>query len=263
MVVGFQGEPAAFSDDAARLLVPGAETRGYPSFEELLEAANTQAVDLALLPVENSIYGAIARSYDLLGSYSDLTIVDEIVYRVVQTLIGTPDASIETIKEVRSHPVALEQCRKLFSAHPDWKRTIVEDTAGAAAAIVASGDRTIAAIGSQAAALRYGAKILKEVVQDDAENFTRFYLVQRSGKARRNLRRACVVLGLPDGPGTLRDALTSFAEKKINLRSLVSRPSHDGPFQYRFYCEIDNVEIRTLAQALAEIKGESKVLGIY
>ena len=91
MVVGFQGEPAAFSDDAARLLVPGAETRGYPSFEELLEAANTQAVDLALLPVENSIYGAIARSYDLLGSYSDLTIVDEIVYRVVQTLIGTPD----------------------------------------------------------------------------------------------------------------------------------------------------------------------------
>lgn len=263
MVVGFQGEPAAFSDDAARLLVPGAETRGYPSFEELLDAADAEDVDLALLPVENSIYGAIARSYDLLGLHTNLTIVDEIVYRVVQTLIGTSDASIDAIKEVRSHPVALEQCRKLFADHPTWKRTIVEDTAGAVAAIVASGDRSVAAIASQAAAARYGAKILKDVVQDDAENFTRFYLIQRNGKARRNLRRACVVIGLQDGPGTLRDALTSFAEKNINLRSLVSRPSHDGPFQYRFYCEIDNVEIRTLAQALSEIKGESKVLGIY
>jgi len=263
MLVGFQGEPAAFSDDAARLLVPDADTRGYASFEELLAAADRREVDLALLPVENSIYGAIARSYDLLGAHAELTIVDEIVYRVVQSLIGTNDATIDGLKEVRSHPVALEQCRKLFADNPTWKRTIVEDTAGAVAAIVTSGDRTIAAIGSQAAALRYGARILKEVVQDDAENFTRFYLIQKGGKARRNLRRACVVLGLHDGPGSLRDALTTFAEKSINLRSLVSRPSHEGPFQYRFYCEIDNVEIRTLAQALAEIKGESKILGIY
>lgn len=220
-------------------------------------------VDYALLPVENSIYGAIARSYDLLWDYPALRIVDEIVFAVVQNLIGTPDATLADVAEVRSHPVALEQVRRLFEAHPEWRRTVVGDTAAAVAQVIAAGDKTVAAIASAFAAQHYGAQILRAAVQDDADNFTRFYLLQRHGVARRALGRACVALELPNEPGSLRDALSAFADRQINLRSLVSRPSRARAFSYRFHCEVDRVDADRLRAALAAIGGDTRILGIY
>jgi len=220
-------------------------------------------VDYALLPVENSIYGAIARSYDLLWDYPALRIVDEIVFAVVQNLIGTPDATLADVAEVRSHPVALEQVRRLFEAHPEWRRTVVDDTAAAVAQVIAAGDKTVAAIASAFAAQHYGAQILRAAVQDDADNFTRFYLLQRHGVARRALGRACVALELPNEPGSLRDALSAFADRQINLRSLVSRPSRARAFSYRFHCEVDRVDADRLRAALAAIGGDTRILGIY
>jgi prephenate dehydratase len=220
-------------------------------------------VDYALLPVENSIYGAIARSYDLLWDYPALRIVDEIVFAVVQNLIGTPDATLADVAEVRSHPVALEQVRRLFEAHPEWRRTVVDDTAAAVAQVIAAGDKTVAAIASAFAAQHYGAQILRAAVQDDADNFTRFYLLQRHGVARRALGRACVALELPNEPGSLRDALSAFADRQINLRSLVSRPSRARAFSYRFHCEVDRVDAARLRAALAAIGGDTRILGIY
>ncbi|MBV8151023.1 MAG: hypothetical protein JOY59_05650 [Candidatus Eremiobacteraeota bacterium] len=262
--VGFQGEPGAFSEEAAADLVPGAATRGYLTFERLIAAVVEAEVDAALLPVENSIYGTIAPNYDLLWSHPDLRIVDESVFRVVQTLIGVTGAKLEEIAEVRSHPVALDQCRRLFAAHPAWRRTVVDDTAGAVREIVAAGDRRVAAIGARSAAERYGAAVLAENVQDNPDNFTRFFLIGRGGEARRRLGRACVALALVDRPGSLRDALSAFANHRLNLRSLVSRPAPDaGPFKYRFYCEIEQAEPAVLAAALAAIDGESRVLGAY
>jgi prephenate dehydratase len=261
--VGFQGEPGAFSDEAAHLLVADAPTRGYRTFDELVAAVDRGDVAYALLPVENSIYGAIARSYDLLWEYPALRIVDEIVFAVVQNLIGTPDAVLADIVEVRSHPVALEQVRRLFDAHPHWRRIVVDDTAAAVAQVIAAGDKTIAAIASAFAAERYGAQILRAGVQDDDDNFTRFYLLQRDGAARRALGRACIALELANEPGSLRDALSAFADRAINLRSLVSRPSRTRAFSYRFHCEIDGVDPTRLAAALAAIPGETRILGVY
>jgi prephenate dehydratase len=263
-LVGFQGEPGAFSEEAANDLLPGAQTRGYRTFQALIDAVDTGAVDAALLPIENSISGQIAANYDLLWNHPRLTIVDETVHRVVQTLIGVPGAEIDDLAEVRSHPVALEQCGRLFAAHPEWRRTVVEDTAGAVREIVAHGDPRIAAIGSRTAARRYGAAILAESVQDNPQNFTRFFLIRRGASGRRRLGRACVGLALVDRPGSLRDALSAFADQSLNLRSLVSRPAPDaGPFKYRFYCEIDQAEPDALAAALAKIDGERRVLGEY
>ena len=261
--VGFQGEPGAFSDEAAHVLVDGAQTRGYRTFDELVAAVDRTQVDYALLPVENSIYGAIARSYDLLWEYPALRIVDEIVFPVVQNLIGTLDAGIGDIVEVRSHPVALEQMRRLFDEHPGWRRIVVDDTAEAVAQVVSGGDKTIAAIASAFAAQRYGARILRAAVQDDDDNFTRFYLLQRAGSARGSLGRACVALELANEPGSLRDGLSAFADRRINLRSLVSRPSRTRAFSYRFYCEIDRVDEDRLRAALAAINGDTRIFGIY
>lgn len=263
LCVGFQGEPGAFSDEAAHLLVQGAQTRGYRTFDDLVAAVDRNEVDFALLPVENSIFGAIARAYDLLWEYSALRIVDEIVFAVVQNLIGTPEAQLADVREVRSHPVALEQVRHLFETHPQWQRTVVDDTAAAVAQVVAGGDRTVAAIASAFAAERYGAKILQAAVQDDADNYTRFYLLERGGQARRALGRACVALELANEPGSLRNALSAFADRAVNLRSLVSRPSRTRAFSYRFYCEIDRVDEQRLRSALAAIGGDTRIFGMY
>ncbi|HEY1727157.1 MAG TPA: prephenate dehydratase [Candidatus Baltobacteraceae bacterium] len=263
--VGFQGEPGAFSEEAANNLVPDAQPRGYRTFAMLIAAVDGGEMDAALLPIENSISGQISANYDLLWAHQQLTIVDETVHRVVQSLLGIKGATIERIREVRSHPVALEQCGRLFAAHPDWTRTVVDDTAGAVREIVAQNDPSVAAIGSRTAANRYGAAILAEAVQDNPENFTRFFLVRRSGgEPGEGGNRACVALALADRPGSLRDALSAFADQELNLRSLVSRPAPDaGPFKYRFYCEIDRAEPDALMRALAEIDGESRILGAY
>ncbi|HTV72100.1 MAG TPA: prephenate dehydratase domain-containing protein [Candidatus Acidoferrales bacterium] len=263
MIVAYQGEPGAFSDAAARTLVEGAQTRGYPTFDELVEAVDRGEVMYGLLPVENSIFGPIARSYDLLWQHQHSRIVDEIVFRVVMNLIGTREATEERIAEIRSHPVAMEQVRKYADAHPTWRRVVVEDTAGAVAQIVASGDPTVAAIGPALAAELYGGKILRSGIQDDAENFTRFFLLERNGTARRSLHRACVAFELNNRAGALRDALSAFADRNLDLRSLVSRPNHRDPFHYRFYCEIAEVDAGRLDAALADIDGSVRTFGVY
>jgi prephenate dehydratase len=261
--VGFQGEPGAFSDEAAHLLISDADTCGYRTFDDLVAAVDAGDVDYGLLPVENSIYGAIARAYDLLWEYDALTVVDEIVFPVVQNVIGTPDAQLADIAEVRSHPVALEQVRRLFEAHPQWRRIVVDDTAAAVAQVMAASDKTIAAIASAFAAHKYGARILLSAVQDDDDNFTRFFLLARGGAARRSLGRACVALELPNEPGSLRNGLSAFADRDINLRSLVSRPSRTRAFSYRFYCEIDGIDETRLRAALAAIRGDTRLFGVY
>jgi prephenate dehydratase len=140
---------------------------------------------------------------------------------------------------------------------------VVDDTAAAVAQVAAAGDKSVAAIASAYAAARYGARILLAAVQDDDDNFTRFYLLARSGRARRSLGRACVALELANEPGSLRNALSAFADRDINLRSLVSRPSRTRAFSYRFYCEIDRVDEDRLRAALAAISGDNRIFGVY
>jgi prephenate dehydratase len=262
-VISYQGEPGAFSDDAARRLVPGAETAGYGTFDDAAAAAQDGTVDLALLPVENSISGSVPRVYDVLWADPRLSIVDEIVYRVVQNLIGVDGASVEGLREVRSHPVALEQCRRFLATHAAMRATIVADTAGAVREIARLGDPAIGAIASAFAAERYGARVLAPAIQDVEDNFTRFFLLARDAPPRSGGTRACVALSLANRPGSLRSALGAFADEGLDLRTLVSRPSLERPFTYRFYCEIAPVDELRLARCLANIDGEARVLGLY
>ncbi len=204
MIVGFQGEAGAFSDAAARRLRPGAQTRGYESFDALVAAVDGGAIDAALLPVENSIAGSIARAYDLLWDYRRLHAIAETALPVEMNLIGTPDADEANIREIRSHPVALEQIHRFAGAHPAWKRVAVADTAGAVAEIVALGNPAIAAVGPALAAELYGGRVLRAAIQDDPRNFTRFYLLAREPSPHGSL--GCVAIEVENRPGTLRDS---------------------------------------------------------
>jgi prephenate dehydratase len=261
--IAYQGEPGAFSDDAARRLVPGAQTTGYGTFDDAAAAAQNGIVEFALLPVENSISGSVPRVYDLLWDDARLAIVDEIVYRVVQNLIVLEDATLEGLREVRSHPVALEQCRKFLAANPHLRSTIVADTAGAVRDIVRLADPSVGAIASSLAATRYGARVLRPAIQDVDDNFTRFFLLRRDAEPPADGTRACVALSLANRPGSLRDALAAFADENLDLRTLVSRPSLERPFTYRFYCEIAPLDRASLERALAKIDGDSRLLGLY
>ncbi|HEY4442050.1 MAG TPA: prephenate dehydratase domain-containing protein, partial [Candidatus Elarobacter sp.] len=169
-------------------------------------------------------------------------------------------ATADGVREIRSHPVALEQVRRYADAHA-WERSTTTDTAGAVREIVALGDPSIAAVGPALAAEIYGGTILARGIQDEVENYTRFFLIARGTGTPGD--RACVGIAVQDRPGSLRDALSAFADRDIDLRFLIARPDRRVPFRYRFFVELNNVDETRLAAALTEIGGEQRILGCY
>jgi prephenate dehydratase len=260
--VAYQGHPGAFSDVAARALVPGARTRGYPSFDAVAEAVDAGEAEYGVLPVENAIAGSIPRNYELLWERPELRIRGEAVLPIELCLIGVAGASEERIGEIRSHAVALEQVRRYAGAHPHWTKTATTDTAGAVREVVALGDPAVAAIGPALAAEIHGGTILARGVHDERENYTRFFLIARGGGNDEGTR-ACVGIRIEDRPGSLRDALTAFADNGIDLRFLIARPDRREAFRYRFFVELANADRARLDAALAAIGGEQRVLGRY
>ena len=259
--VAYQGHPGAFSDVAARELVAAAATRGYASFDAVADAVTAGEVEYGVLPVENAIAGPVPRNYELLWEHPALRIRGETTLPIELCLIGTVGANEAGIREVRSHPVALEQVRRYVDTR-GWERSTATDTAGAVREIVAAGDPALAAIGPALAAEIHGGTILARNVQDESKNYTRFFLIAR-GDGEASGERACVGISVQDRPGSLRDALSAFADRAIDLRFLIARPDRRIPFRYRFFVELTNVDDDRLAAALAAIGGDQRVFGRY
>lgn len=180
--VAFQGERGAFSEEAAlKLLGPEIELVPQRTFAELYESVEKGEADYVLAPVANSIAGPVHASLELLQR-SPLRTLDEVEIQIEQHLIGCPDATLTNIETVQSHPVALAQCKRFFAEHPRLKPIDADDTAGSVAEIVRRGDATRAAIAGRRAAEIYGARIIRESIQDRPENFTRFVLLAMKGK---------------------------------------------------------------------------------
>jgi len=295
-VVGFQGESGAFSEAAAFELFGAVDTLGFTTFDELVAAVDSGVVDAGVIPCENTIYGSIARTYDLLSAYREVRIVGETTYAITQALIGCPGAEVAALENVASHPVALEQCREFLAAHPGLRVRTVADTAGSVREMMEAGDPRSAAIGPAPAAARYGATVLIANVQDDVENVTRFFAIARDGggpsttvaslptlgmtksagshadesasshadeSASSRAGKACVALDLPHETGSLHAALGELASRGANLRSLVARPARERAFHYRFYVEFDCVDGATLSALEAHFGGRMQLLGRY
>ena len=183
--VAFQGERGAFSEQAARQLL-GDEIRVVPrpTFESLFRAIGERAADYALVPIENSLAGSVQRNYDLLRA-SKLVIVGETVLPIAHCLIGCRGSSLGKIRSVESHPVALAQCERFFARNPKLRRIVSDDTAGSARNVVVRGDPSCAAVASAFAAKLYDGKILRQHVEDHAENYTRFLLLAPKESTRK------------------------------------------------------------------------------
>jgi len=175
--VAIQGIKGSYSEEAAFTLVgETAEIVECVTFEEMFDRLRTNAVEVAVVPVENRIVGAICSTTDLLKQ-SGARIIDKLPLDIHHILAGTSDAEFETLKSVRSHVEALKQCAQFFAQHPHLVQVIGADTAGSVRRIVEEDDPTNGAIGSRRAAEIYGAKIVCENIADDVDNWTKFYLI--------------------------------------------------------------------------------------
>ena len=175
--VAFQGERGAFSEQAALSLL-GTELELVPrrTFVDLYRSFEDNVSDLIVAPVENSISGVVTLSVDLLNK-SELKTIDEVSIQIAQHLIACPGSTFAELSSVQSHPVALAQCRQFLHANPQLKAIEADDTAGSVAEIIKTADQHRAAIGGRLAAELYGGVILRENIQDQAENYTRFLLL--------------------------------------------------------------------------------------
>jgi prephenate dehydratase len=237
-VAAYQGEPGAFSEQAAwNLMGPDAPLLPCRTLGDVFEAVASGRAAQAVVPFENTLAGTVPRSYELLLEHR-LTAVAETCVRVEHMLIAHPSSSPAGIRRVLSHPVALDQCRDYLRARA-LEAVPVFDTAGAVGAVMDDADRTVAAIASRRAADLHGAAILAEGIQDHAENWTRFLqLVPEVPAAPRAGRKAMVVFELGHTSGSLARALNVVASLGLNLTKIESRPIPGRPFEYAFLVEM-------------------------
>jgi prephenate dehydratase len=265
--IAFQGERGAFSEEAAvKLLGRGITLVPRPTFETMFTAVDEDAADYILAPIENSLAGSVHRTFDLLIE-SRLSIIAEEIIPIAHDLIGLPGAAIEQITTVESHPVALAQCEEFFRARPELKRIATEDTAGSVREIVEAGDPTHAAIAGRRAAEIYGGKILREHLEDNRENYTRFLLLGPSSKTSDAANKLSLVFQTAHRPGALFHALGPFARRGINLMKIESRPIAGRPWEYRFYLDLQasvcDPEAMAAIEELERLSVNLRILGSY
>lgn len=268
--VAFQGEPGAFSSQAARQLM-GDDIELVPceNFEQMFAEVENRSSDFCLAPIENSLFGSIFQNYDLLLKHN-LRIVGETSLRIVHNLIAPPEIKLENVRRVYSHPVALGQCQQFFAERPEMQQVVAYDTAGSVKMLMASREPAAAAIASASAAEVYGGQILLAGIEDDQQNYTRFFLLAREDSAATPAPEAdktSIVFALEHRTGSLFRAMAVFALREIDLTKIESRPLVGYPWEYSFYLDlIGNTSEPRVANALAhlaEFATNIKVLGCY
>ena len=267
MKIAIQGEPGSFSHEAALKLVPGAEIVPCALSPEVFAALDAGSADAAVIPIENSLAGSVLEHFDLLLAH-DVKVVREALVRIRHNLIAIAGASIGEIDSVFSHAVALAQCRRFLAEHPRMRAVAFYDTAGSVKHLVGLGEKRAAAIASEAAAAYYGAEILARGIEDDQENYTRFFLVRRSGESEFDSRsdKLSIAFSLENRPGSLVAALSALSAQGTTLTKIESRPVKGKPWEYIFYvdCQIRAAEEGARALlALGAHCGMVKELGRY
>jgi prephenate dehydratase len=267
--VAYPGRDGAHSAAACDRLFPeGADLQPLPSFTAVVEAASDGRVDFGVLPIESSLTGSVAETHDLLYE-SPLAITGETILPIRHCLVATAQVPLEEIRVVRSHPAALDQCRRLLAAMP-WATAIAAaTTADAAHQVAEHGDEHEAAIASERAAQMYGLTVLAGDVGDHPEAYTRFVSVApyvRLDREGDDWRTAFSFI-TDHRPGALHRAIEPFGRHGLDLVQLVSRPIPRTPWRYRFDAvlaghPLDEVVTETLAET-ARLTRELRVFGSY
>ena len=267
----FQGARGAFSEDACRQVLPGRDVRYVPceKFFDVFSMLQAGGVDYAVIPIENTLHGSVHENYDYLLQFKP-PIVAETQVRIVHNLIGRPESKLEDIERAISHPVALAQCVDFFREHPSIRVQSHYDTGGSVKTVMEGSDPRLAAVASTGAAELYGAKVLRHEIEDDRENYTRFFLLdgRGAGPPRKGPgSKTSLVFVTTNEPGALFKCMSAFALRDINLTKIESRPLKGRPFEYRFYVDVlaspDEVNCANAMRHLEELTEFLAVLGCY
>ncbi|HEY7257344.1 MAG TPA: prephenate dehydratase [Solirubrobacterales bacterium] len=274
MRVAYLGPAGTFTEDALQEAAPGGgiESVRTPTVHDAILAVERGESERAFVPFENSIEGSVRSTLDTLAFDTEaVTIIGEHDFPVRAHLIAREAIELDRIEAVLSHPQPLAQCaRFLRESLPGVERRSVSSTA-AAVRMVSESERPWAAIGSLSAAELYECVVLREGIEDEADNVTRFVWIAPAGTAIESggPRKTSLVfseLG-EDHPGALVDALREFSARQINLTRIESRPLRRGLGRYMFFCDLEGGEEEpAVADAIAALrtKAESvRILGSY
>jgi prephenate dehydratase len=264
----FQGELGANSHIACREAYPDFEPMPCPTFEDAFAALDQGEADLGMIPIENSVAGRVSDIHALMPK-SKLHIIAEWFLPIRNQLVAPKGATIEGLKTVESHIMALGQCRNFVRKH-GLKAIVAADTAGAAREVAERGDNSCAAIASRLAAEIYGLDILAENIEDAAHATTRFIVLSREPHPARNGNGPVIttfVFQVRNVPAALYKALGGFATNGVNMTKLESYMIEGQFTATQFYADVEgHPDDRSLALALDELQFFSKkmkILGVY
>ncbi len=265
--VAFQGDHDAYSELAAfKFFGENASCVPCALFEQVFDAVISGTTRYGILPVENSSTGSIHVNYDLLLQH-EVAIVGEVYYRVDHQLIAHAGAALQDLRVIYSHPQALEQCRQFIASLSGIRAVPALDTAGSVRMILEQNLRDAAAIASRRAAALPGMQILRENIQDIAENYTRFLLISRESLVPAEADKTSIVYAMKNIPGALYKSLSAFALRDIDLCKIESRPWRGRPFEYIFYLDFRGTpaqqRCRNALRHLEEMTSFLKILGSY
>lgn len=270
MKIAIQGELGSFSHEAATHMVRGCTIVPCAKSVEVFDLLDQSLLDqrsvrAAVIPIENSLAGSVGEHFDLLLARR-VFIQREFRLRIVHNLIAAPGVKKSDIVTVYSHPVALDQCRDFFRRNSRMQPIAFYDTAGSVKHIVEKRMRDAAAIAGRQAARVYKGKILASGIEDNKQNFTRFFLIRKSRRIQAGANKTSIAFVVRNVPGALYRALGVFAGNGIDLAKIESRPIRGKPWQYSFFADLlcrDHMLVRRALRDLEQAAERVKVLGIY
>jgi|HubBroStandDraft_5_1064220.scaffolds.fasta_scaffold24165_2 prephenate dehydratase len=285
MKVAIQGELGSFSHEAAERMLPACTVVPCARSAEVFDRVEGGSVAAAVIPIENTLAGTVAEHADLMVARA-VTIRAEYLLRIVHNVIAAPGVKLSALRRVLSHPIALDQCRDFFQRHPGIEAVPFYDTAGSVKHVIANHLVDAAGIAGRQAVRQYQGKILEAGIEDDKNNFTRFFLIHKSGmmqnggrksgaaagkrkaqlRTPRGANKTSIAFKVKNTPGALFKSLSVFALRDISLSKIESRPMRGRPWEYVFYVDFlrgDDEPARNALRHLGEVAEFIKVLGIY
>jgi prephenate dehydratase len=262
--VSFQGERGAYSE-AASIAFFGNEIDAIPcsTFADVLKNTENETSDYSVLPIENSLEGSVGESNDLLLS-TKLNAVGEIYHRIHHCLIGT--GSFGDVDVVYSHPQALGQCRQ-FIQENSLKTIPSYDTAGSVKIVKDLNKNNVASIASRNAAEIFDLPVIKEGIEDNVNNYTRFLVFSKESNNKTENNKTSIIFSVKHEAGALYKIINEFYQHKINLTKIESRPNRNTAWEYNFYVDFEGNQndssINAVLQTLRDNTTFLKILGSY
>ena len=267
MKVSIQGEKGCFHEVAARQYFNYDKIEIVPcsTFDHTIGSVLAGEADYAVMAIENARSGSILQNYTLIRE-SGMKMLGEHNLRIIQNLMALPGQTIDSIHEVRSHPIALSQCMDFLKKYPSWTLMESDDTAGSAKQVSENKLKGIAAIASSEAARIYGLKIIAPGIETYKQNYTRFLVVGPEERGNKKGNKVSICFSTGHKPGSLAKVLVKLAEMEINLSKIQSVPRLNGEWQYMFYCDLElpkDTNSDVIKRVLRDHTSGLEILGVY